>query len=45
MRTNGAEFGVIDFFKDTWEGNQHVEHRTVSFDQHGIVGSRPLETW
>jgi hypothetical protein len=46
MRENGAEAGLIDLFQDSGEsGSQHVEHRTVSFDQHGIVVSQNMETW
>ena len=46
MRASGAEVGLIDLFKDTGEsGNQHVEHRTVSFDQRGIVVSQNLKIW
>jgi hypothetical protein len=45
MRSNGAQVGLIDLFKDTSEpGNQHVERRTVSYDQRGIVVSPNLET-
>jgi hypothetical protein len=44
MRSSGAQAGLIDLFKDTWEGNQHVERRTVSFDHRGIVVSPNLET-
>ena len=46
MRTNGAEVGLIDLFRDTPEtGNQHVEHRAVSVDQRGIVVSQNLMAW
>jgi hypothetical protein len=46
MRENGAEVGLIDLFQDTGEsGNQFVEHRTVSFDQRGIVVSKNMESW
>jgi hypothetical protein len=45
MRSNGAQVGLIDLFKDTGEsGNQHVERRTVSYDERGIVVSPILET-
>ncbi len=46
MRSNGAQFGVIDLFQDSPEtGNQHAEHRTVTVDQRGIVVSQNLTTW
>jgi hypothetical protein len=46
MRAGGAEAGVIDLFKDTQEhGNEHVEQRTVSIDEHGIVVSANLRAW
>jgi hypothetical protein len=45
MRSSGAQVGLIDLFKDTSEsGNQHVERRSVSYDQRGIVVSPILET-
>jgi hypothetical protein len=38
MRKSGAQFGVIDLFQNTEEnGNQHVEQRTISFDERGMV--------
>jgi hypothetical protein len=43
MRANGSDVGHINLFKETEEsGNQHVEHRTVSFGQGGIVVSQNL---
>jgi hypothetical protein len=41
MRANGAEAGLIDLFQDTGGeyGNRHVERRTVSYDERGIVVS------
>jgi hypothetical protein len=46
MPPGGAEVGLIDLFQDSGEsGSQHVEHRTVSFDQRGIVVSQNMETW
>jgi hypothetical protein len=41
MRGNGAEVALIDLFQDTGGeyGNRHVERRTVSFDERGIVVS------
>lgn len=40
MRKSDAQFGVIDLFQNTDEhGNEHVEQRTVSFDERGIVVS------
>jgi hypothetical protein len=43
MRAIGADVGHIDLFRETEEsGNQHVEHRTVSLDQGGIVVSQNL---
>jgi hypothetical protein len=41
MRASGTEIGVIDVFQDTGGecGNRHVERRTVSFDERGIVVS------
>jgi hypothetical protein len=37
-RKSGAQFGVIDLFQNTEEnGNQHVEQRTISFDERGMV--------
>lgn len=41
MRAHGAEVGLIDLFQDTGgeHGNFHVERRTVSFDERGIVVS------
>jgi hypothetical protein len=45
MRSSGAPVGLIDLFKDSAEsGNQYVEHRTVSYDQRGIVVSPNLLT-
>ena len=45
MRSSGAQVGLIDLFKDSAEsGNQYVEHRTVSYDQRGIVVSPNLLT-
>jgi hypothetical protein len=43
MRSAGVEIGHIDLFEYTEEaGNQHVEHRTVTFDERGIVVSANL---
>jgi hypothetical protein len=40
MHKSGAQFGVIDLFQNTEEhGNEHVEQRTVRFDERGIVVS------
>ena len=45
MRSSGAQVGLIDLFEDSAEsGNQYVEHRTVSYDQRGIVVSPNLLT-
>jgi hypothetical protein len=41
MRSSRAEIGLIDLFQDTGGeyGNRHVERRTVSVDERGIVVS------
>jgi hypothetical protein len=45
MRSNGAQIGLIDLFRDSPEtGNQHVERRAVTVDQRGIVVSQNLRT-
>jgi hypothetical protein len=46
MRTNDSQLGPIDLFQDSPEtGNRHVEHRTVTVDQRGIVVSQNLAAW
>ncbi len=43
LRTSGAQAGLIDLFQDSPEtGDQHVEHRTVTVGQRGIVVSQNL---
>jgi len=46
MRTNAGQVGLIDLFRDSPEtGNQHVERRTVTVDERGIVVSQNLTAW
>lgn len=44
MRSSGAEFGPIDLFRSTGGGHpdEHIERRSVSFDERGPVVSAPL---
>jgi hypothetical protein len=46
MRASGAAVGLIDLFQDSPEtGIQHVEQRTVTVDERGIVVSQNLTAW
>jgi hypothetical protein len=44
MRSGGAESGVIDLFRSTGDDHldEHVERRSVSFDERGLVVSADL---
>jgi hypothetical protein len=43
MRINGARVGLVDLYQDSPDsGNQHVEQRTVTVDDRGIVVSQNL---
>jgi hypothetical protein len=45
MRSSGAQFGMIDLFRSAGSYNdEHVERRSVTFDERGLVVSADL-TW